>query len=82
MNRCNTIAYKNLDLSSLHRDSLKCLNVLKKNDEEQAKIFQKSLALLSTTLKDVDFNYAFLKGPPYLQYCMILVRGLQKILTF
>lgn len=62
MNRCNTIAYKNLDLSSLHRDSLKCLNVLKKNDEEQAKIFQKSLALLSTTLKDVDFNYAFLKG--------------------
>lgn len=62
MNRCSSIAYKNLDLETIHRDNLMALNVLKSSDEKRAKIFQKNLFSISKLLETVDFNYSFLKG--------------------
>jgi len=62
LNRCVSIAYRNLDLSTLHRDIRKALKVLADADKKRSEIFKHELQLIVEKLKGVDFDYAFLKG--------------------
>ena len=62
LNRIVGIAYYNMDMSSINKESRKCLTILKKYYEKQYDSFIKRLQFITTILKEVDFQYAFLKG--------------------
>ena len=61
-NRIVGTAYANLDLSTLHNDIRKSLEILKTNCEERTSFFKENLEYLSNVLKNVPFKYALLKG--------------------
>lgn len=62
LNRIVGIAYNNLELSTLNRESKKCLSVLKGFYEKQFDSFIRKLEYISQILSEANFKYALLKG--------------------
>ena len=61
-NRIINIAYDNLEISSLPKEVIKILKVLKKNNEKSYDEFIYKMRYLSLLLKDLPCQYALLKG--------------------
>lgn len=62
LNRIVGIANNNLNLSTLNRESRKCLSCLKGCHEKQFDSFIRKLEYISQILSEADFKYALLKG--------------------
>ncbi|MCO6018457.1 hypothetical protein CKN86_01305 [Carnobacterium divergens] len=62
MNRITNIAFKNIDLSEVEFEAFKNLEILSASNKRQARIFKRNLRYVTKLLKDVQCNYAFLKG--------------------